>query len=69
MHVIENTELMKCFHSTEVDGVLTHPANGGRVMLANYLRLSLVLNVRWTIHVETPPPANFGIASGLDDTE
>lgn len=58
VHMFENKELIHCFLDSKFDLVLTDPANGGRVLLALYLRLPLVFNARWTVHGE----AHFAVA-------
>ncbi|XP_071388078.1 UDP-glucuronosyltransferase 2A2-like isoform X2 [Centroberyx affinis] len=58
IYMFENKELMRTLNDTKYDMVLTDPSNGGGVMLAHYLGLPLVFNVRWTVHGE----AHFAIA-------
>uniref|UniRef100_A0A3P8VZH1 UDP-glucuronosyltransferase n=1 Tax=Cynoglossus semilaevis TaxID=244447 RepID=A0A3P8VZH1_CYNSE len=58
VYMFENKELMKSIQESKYDLVLTDPANAGGVMLAHYLGLPLVFNVRWTIHGE----AHFAVA-------
>ncbi|KAM4602841.1 UDP-glucuronosyltransferase 2C1-like [Polymixia lowei] len=58
MYMFESKELMLSLRIAMYDMVLTDPANGGGVMLAHYLGLPLVFNVRWTVHGE----AHFAIA-------
>ncbi|XP_034151340.1 UDP-glucuronosyltransferase 2A2-like [Esox lucius] len=58
IHMLENSTLMESIRETKYDLVLTDPANGGGVVLAHYLNVPLVFNVRWTIHGE----AHFAIA-------
>uniref|UniRef100_A0A4W5REH4 UDP glucuronosyltransferase 5 family, polypeptide F1 n=1 Tax=Hucho hucho TaxID=62062 RepID=A0A4W5REH4_9TELE len=48
----KNKQLMQSIRETKYDLVLTDPANGGGVVLAHYLNVPLVFNVRWTIHGE-----------------
>nr|XP_046229665.1 UDP-glucuronosyltransferase 2A1-like [Scatophagus argus]XP_046229750.1 UDP-glucuronosyltransferase 2A1-like [Scatophagus argus]XP_046229834.1 UDP-glucuronosyltransferase 2A1-like [Scatophagus argus] len=50
--VFENKDLMQSLQDAKYDLVLTDPAFPGGVILAHYLRLPLVLNVRWTTHGE-----------------
>ncbi|KAM7423779.1 hypothetical protein PAMA_000236 [Pampus argenteus] len=57
-YMFENKVLMKSFHDTKYDAVLTEPVNGGGVMLAHYLGLPLIFTARWTVHGE----AHFAIA-------
>lgn len=47
--MLENKQLMQSIRETKYDLVLTDPANGGGVVLAHYLNVPLVFNVRWTI--------------------
>ncbi|KAJ7985977.1 hypothetical protein DPEC_G00346050 [Dallia pectoralis] len=58
IHMFGDKELMESIRETQYDLVLTDPANGGGVMLAHYLKVPLVFNVRWTVHGE----AHFAIA-------
>ncbi|XP_045563925.1 UDP-glucuronosyltransferase 2C1 isoform X3 [Salmo salar] len=58
IQMLENKQLMQSIRETKYDLVLTDPANGGGVVLAHYLNVPLVFNVRWTIHGE----AHFAIA-------
>lgn len=50
--MFENQTLMNELRSTEYDLVLTDPAFPGGVLLAHYLQLPLVLNVRWILNGE-----------------
>uniref|UniRef100_A0A673XTM9 UDP glucuronosyltransferase 5 family, polypeptide F1 n=1 Tax=Salmo trutta TaxID=8032 RepID=A0A673XTM9_SALTR len=50
--MLENKQLMQSIRETKYDLVLTDPANGGGVVLAHYLNVPLVFNVRWTIRGE-----------------
>uniref|UniRef100_A0AAY5F0Q5 UDP-glucuronosyltransferase n=2 Tax=Electrophorus electricus TaxID=8005 RepID=A0AAY5F0Q5_ELEEL len=45
--IIEDKELIKRLQDERYDLVLTDPAMAGGVVLAHYLKLPLVLNVRW----------------------
>ncbi|XP_048886209.1 UDP-glucuronosyltransferase 2C1-like isoform X2 [Brienomyrus brachyistius] len=45
--MLENTELVKRLQEAQYDLVLTDPVMAGGVVLAHYLKLPLVLNVRW----------------------
>ncbi|KAM9481128.1 UDP-glucuronosyltransferase 2A2-like isoform 1-T2 [Clarias gariepinus] len=56
--IIEDLKLMSTIREAGYDVMLTDPANGGGVVLAHYLHLPLVFNVRWTVHGE----AQFAIA-------
>ncbi|KAL7878421.1 hypothetical protein AOLI_G00093950 [Acnodon oligacanthus] len=58
IHMIEDQKLINSIREAEYDVLMTDPANGGGVVLAHYLALPLVFNVRWTVHGE----AHFGIA-------
>uniref|UniRef100_A0A8B9HGV8 UDP-glucuronosyltransferase n=1 Tax=Astyanax mexicanus TaxID=7994 RepID=A0A8B9HGV8_ASTMX len=58
VHIIENQKLISSIREAKNDVMLTDPANGGGVLLAHYLALPLVFNVRWTVHGE----AHFSIA-------
>uniref|UniRef100_A0A4W5QLK1 UDP-glucuronosyltransferase n=1 Tax=Hucho hucho TaxID=62062 RepID=A0A4W5QLK1_9TELE len=51
-YIFENKELMKSLQDAKYDLVLTDPAMAGGVILAHYLSLPVVFNVRWTIHGE-----------------
>ncbi|XP_062328154.1 UDP-glucuronosyltransferase 2C1-like [Osmerus eperlanus] len=57
-HIFESEDLMQSIKNSKYDLVLTDPANGGGVVLAHYLNVPLVFNVRWTVHGE----AHFAIA-------
>ncbi|XP_036390519.1 UDP-glucuronosyltransferase 2B31-like [Megalops cyprinoides] len=46
-HILENEELTKRLQDDQYDLLLTDPAVAGGVLLANYLKLPLVLNARW----------------------
>uniref|UniRef100_A0A3P8VJS5 UDP-glucuronosyltransferase n=1 Tax=Cynoglossus semilaevis TaxID=244447 RepID=A0A3P8VJS5_CYNSE len=52
VQLLENQDLIETFHKTKFDLVLTDPAIPGGVILAHYLGLPLVYNVRWTSHGE-----------------
>ncbi|KAL1257231.1 hypothetical protein QQF64_012776 [Cirrhinus molitorella] len=59
IYIIEkDPELLGQIKRANFDLMLTDPANGGGVVLAHYLKLPLVFNVRWTVHGE----AHFTIA-------
>ncbi|KAM6907699.1 UDP-glucuronosyltransferase 2C1-like [Xenentodon cancila] len=45
--IFDNQDLVKSFTDSKYDLVLTDPAIAGGVVLAKYLKLPLVLNVRW----------------------
>lgn len=64
IHIIEDAKLINSIREAEYDVMLTDPANGGGVVLAHYLHLPLVFNVRWTVHGEghfavAPSPLSF----------
>lgn len=50
--LFENKELIQFLQDSKYDLVLTDPVMPTGVMLAHYLQLPLVLNVRWTSHGE-----------------
>ncbi|XP_059208431.1 UDP-glucuronosyltransferase 2A3-like [Centropristis striata] len=50
--LFDNKDLIKSIQDTKYDLVLADPAIPGGVLLAHYLRLPLVFNVRWTSHGE-----------------
>ncbi|XP_063044180.1 UDP-glucuronosyltransferase 2C1-like [Engraulis encrasicolus] len=52
VHILDDPELMLKLREADFDVVLTDPASGGGVVLAHYLKLPLVFNVRWTVHGE-----------------
>lgn len=52
IRIIEDPKLINSIREAEYDVMLTDPANGGGVVLAHYLHLPLVFNVRWTVHGE-----------------
>lgn len=58
IHIIEDPKVIASIREARYDVMLTDPANGGGVVLARYLHLPLVFNVRWTVHGE----AHFAIA-------
>ncbi|XP_038825672.1 UDP-glucuronosyltransferase 2A1-like [Salvelinus namaycush] len=49
IQMLENKQLMQSIRETKYDLVLTDPLSGGGVVLAHYLNVPLVFNVRWTI--------------------
>ncbi|XP_078138744.1 UDP-glucuronosyltransferase 2B17-like [Centroberyx gerrardi] len=51
-HIFENKDLMQSLRDAKYDLVLTDPVTPSGVMLAHYLSLPLVFNVRWTSHNE-----------------
>ncbi|XP_004084561.1 UDP-glucuronosyltransferase 2A2 [Oryzias latipes] len=56
--VLDDAALMKTLNESKFDLVLTDPCWGGGAILAKYLNLPLVYNVRWL----TPMEAHFSIA-------
>uniref|UniRef100_A0A8C1R7C8 UDP-glucuronosyltransferase 2B31-like n=1 Tax=Cyprinus carpio TaxID=7962 RepID=A0A8C1R7C8_CYPCA len=59
IYIIEkDPKLLEQIKQANFDLMLTDPANGGGVVLAHYLNLPLVFNVRFTVHGE----AHFAIA-------
>ncbi|KAM4573879.1 UDP-glucuronosyltransferase 2C1-like [Odontesthes bonariensis] len=52
IHMFEDENLMQSFHAAKYDVVLTDPGIGGGAMLARWLQVPLVFNVRWTIQGE-----------------
>ncbi|XP_041645323.1 UDP-glucuronosyltransferase 2A1-like [Cheilinus undulatus] len=50
--LLENKDLIKLLLDAQYDLVLTDPVLPGGVILAHYLKLPLVFNVRWTTHGE-----------------
>ncbi|KAG2468411.1 UD2C1 glucuronosyltransferase, partial [Polypterus senegalus] len=56
--IFENQEIMKRLKDAQFDMALTDPGLGGGVLIAQYLQLPMVYNVRWLISGE----AHFSIA-------
>ncbi|KAM4618376.1 UDP-glucuronosyltransferase 2A1-like [Polymixia lowei] len=52
VQMFEDKNLMQSFHEANYDVVLTDPGVGGGSMLAHWLKIPLVFNVRWTIQGE-----------------
>lgn len=52
VQMFEDENLMKSLHEEKYDLVLTDPGIGGGAMLARWLQVPLVFNVRWTIQGE-----------------
>lgn len=50
--MFENKNLMQSLHDSKYDVVLSDPGIGGGEMLARWLKVPLVFNVRWTIQGE-----------------
>ncbi|KAM4602839.1 UDP-glucuronosyltransferase 1A5-like [Polymixia lowei] len=73
-NMFENTELMNTIKESQYDLVLTDPAWGAGILLAHYLKLPLVYNVRWVTSGEghlaiAPSPLSYipMTGSGLSD--
>ncbi|XP_035806219.1 UDP-glucuronosyltransferase 2A3-like [Amphiprion ocellaris] len=69
--MFENKELIQSLHDAKYDLVLTDPAMPSGVILAHYLQLPLVLNVRWTTHGEghcaiAPSPLSYVPLTGTE---
>ncbi|XP_036399378.1 UDP-glucuronosyltransferase 2B31-like [Megalops cyprinoides] len=74
VQMFEDQSLMQSLHDAQYDLVLTDPAFGGGILLAHYLGLPLVLNVRWTIHGEghfaiAPSPLSYVPIPGAELTD
>uniref|UniRef100_W5NN46 UDP-glucuronosyltransferase n=1 Tax=Lepisosteus oculatus TaxID=7918 RepID=W5NN46_LEPOC len=72
--MFENQQLMQSLRDTQYDLVLADPAVGGGALLAHYLQLPLVLNVRWTLSGEghfdiAPSPLSYTPLPGLQFTD
>ncbi|XP_051808593.1 UDP-glucuronosyltransferase 2C1-like [Acanthochromis polyacanthus] len=52
IQMFEDKNLMESLHAAKYDVVLTDPGIGGGAMLARWLQIPLVNNVRWTIQGE-----------------
>nr|XP_057944954.1 UDP-glucuronosyltransferase 2C1-like [Doryrhamphus excisus] len=72
--MFENEDLLESFINAKYDLVLTDPGLPGGVILARYLKLPLVFNVRWTSHGEghfsiAPSPLSYVpmTGTGLSD--
>lgn len=52
LKMFEDEKLMRSLHEAKYDMVLTDPGTGGGAMLARWLQLPLVYNVRWTVQGE-----------------
>ncbi|KAM6950433.1 UDP-glucuronosyltransferase 2B17-like isoform 3-T4 [Lycodopsis pacificus] len=69
--LFENKELIRSLRDANYDLVLTDPAIPGGVILAHYLRLPLVFNVRWTSQGEghssiAPSPLSYVPMTGTE---
>uniref|UniRef100_A0A3Q3LY47 Uncharacterized protein n=1 Tax=Labrus bergylta TaxID=56723 RepID=A0A3Q3LY47_9LABR len=72
--ILGNSELMKKLKDSKFDLVLTDPCWGGGVILAKYLNLPLVYNVRWLLAVEAhqaiaPSPLSYIPITGSGNTD
>uniref|UniRef100_UPI003AB02ACF UDP-glucuronosyltransferase 2B17-like isoform X1 n=1 Tax=Centroberyx gerrardi TaxID=166262 RepID=UPI003AB02ACF len=72
--IFEDAKMMQSLRDAKYDVVLTDPAIGGGVMLAHYLGLPLVLNVRWTVqgeahHSIAPSPLSYIPIPGTELTD
>ncbi|MBN3308974.1 UD2A1 glucuronosyltransferase, partial [Amia calva] len=72
--MLEDQQLMKSLQDTQYDLVLTDPVWGVGILLAHYLQVPLVYNVRWTVEGEghfaiAPSPISYIpiTGSGLTD--
>ncbi|XP_040900688.1 UDP-glucuronosyltransferase 2B13-like isoform X2 [Toxotes jaculatrix] len=69
--LFEDKDLVQSLRDAKYDLVLTDPAIPGGVILAHYLRLPLVFNVRWTSHGEghfsiAPSPLSYVPMTGTE---
>lgn len=74
IQIFENKELIQSIRDTKYDLVLTDPINGGGVMLAHYIGVPIVFNVRLTIHGEghfaiAPSPLSYVPFPGAELTD
>ncbi|KAM9807759.1 UDP-glucuronosyltransferase 2A2-like [Neosynchiropus ocellatus] len=72
--MFSNKTLMQSFEDAKYDVVLTDPGIGGGAMLARWLKIPLVFNVRWTIQGEghfliAPSPLSYIPFSGTEYTD
>ncbi|XP_051973384.1 UDP glucuronosyltransferase 5 family, polypeptide D1 [Xyrauchen texanus] len=72
--ILEDKMLVKRLREAQYDLVLTDPAIAGGVVLAHYLKLPLVLNVRWTTSGEghfliAPSPMSYIPLPGTGQTD
>ncbi|XP_037646388.1 UDP-glucuronosyltransferase 2A1-like [Sebastes umbrosus] len=72
--MLDDQELMRNMKDSKFDMVLTDPCWGGGVILANYLYLPLVYNVRWLIAEEAhlaiaPSPVSYIPITGSGHTD
>ncbi|XP_028654314.2 UDP-glucuronosyltransferase 2C1-like [Erpetoichthys calabaricus] len=72
--LFENQELVKRLQDAHFDLVLTDPFLGGGVLIAHYLQLPMVLNVRWVFSREAhfllaPSPVSYTPLTGTEFTD
>ncbi|XP_036951299.1 UDP-glucuronosyltransferase 2C1-like isoform X2 [Acanthopagrus latus] len=72
--MLDDQDLMRKLNDSKFDLVLADPCWGGGVILAKYLNLPLVYNVRWLIAVEAhlaiaPSPISFIPITGSGNTD
>ncbi|XP_041794065.1 UDP-glucuronosyltransferase 2C1-like [Chelmon rostratus] len=72
--MLDDQELMKTFKDSKFDLVLTDPCWGGGIILAKYLNLPLVYNVRWLLAGEAhlaiaPSPLSYIPITGSGNTD
>ncbi|XP_060895371.1 UDP-glucuronosyltransferase 2C1-like [Labrus mixtus] len=72
--ILDNSELIKKLKDSKFDLVLTDPCWGGGVILAKYLNLPLVYNVRWLLGGEAhlaiaPSPLSYIPITGSGNTD
>lgn len=70
--MFEDEKLMQSLHEAKYDVVLTDPGIGGGAMLARWLQVPLVFNVRWTIQGEAhllmaPSPLSYVPFTATED--
>ncbi|KAM6942703.1 LOW QUALITY PROTEIN: uncharacterized protein FYW49_013654 [Xenentodon cancila] len=72
--ILEDRELMRTLNESRFDLLLTDPCWGGGVILAKYLNLPLVYNVRWVMAEEAhlviaPSPISYIPITGSGNTD
>ncbi|KAM9408779.1 UDP-glucuronosyltransferase 2C1-like [Pholidichthys leucotaenia] len=72
--MLDNSELMENLKNSKFDLFLTDPCWGGGVILAKYLNLPLVYNVRWLIATDAhfaiaPSPLSYIPVTGTGNTD
>ncbi|TKS69827.1 UDP-glucuronosyltransferase 2A1 [Collichthys lucidus] len=72
--VLGDQELMRTMKDSKFDLMLTDPCSGGRIILAKYLNLPLVYNVRWILAGEghlaiAPSPVSYIPITGSHYTD